>query len=215
MTEPMTDPRRWPKGPGLFTAGAMAAGVLLSGCTPTDQGTEAGEAPYLAVPGSPMAAPEYEFTTTEGAPWSFTGATEDRITLLYFGYTSCPDVCPTTMADISDALTRIGGKADQVDVVMVSTDPERDTDEQLGTWLRGFDPGFDGVRGPVDDVVAAALAYGIPVEAPATEGGDYLVTHGGRVAVLRPGGDAVGFFDEGTSGAQMSGTLPRLIDEWL
>ena len=80
---------------------------------------------------------------------------------------------------------------------------------------RGFDPDFLGVIGPIDDVVQAAQAYGIPVEPPEQTDGNYLVTHGERVAVLRPGGDAVGFFDPGTSGEQMSAVLPGLLAEQL
>lgn len=196
------------KGAGLLAG--LAAFGLLAGCA-----DPAAPTPdyYLELPGDPMAAPDYEFHTVDGEPWSFTETADGKLTLLYFGYTSCPDVCPTTMADIADALTRIGEDAERIDVVMVSTDPERDTDEQLGTWLHGFDPEFEGVRGPVDDVVLAARAYGIPVEAPEVSEGDYLVSHGGRIAVLQGGGAAIGFFDEGVSGEQMSALLPDLLAE--
>lgn len=202
MIETVRGPAR---SAGLLAA--VAALGLLAGCT------EPAPDYYLDLPGNPMAAPDYEFHTVDGDPWSFTDTPDGKLTLLYFGYTSCPDVCPTTMADVADALTRIGDDAEQVDVVMVSTDPERDTADQLGSWLHGFDPDFEGVRGPIDDVVSAALAYGIPVEAPVEVEGDYLVSHGGRVAVLQPGGDAIGFFDEGVSGEQMSQVLPDLLAE--
>ncbi|WP_245928538.1 SCO family protein [Murinocardiopsis flavida] len=202
----------------MRTTTAVLAGlaglVLASGCAagPAGGGTDRPDY-FLDVKG--MAAPAQEFTTVGGEKWAFRDVAEDRLTLLYFGYTSCPDVCPTTMADVGLALDGIGADAEKVDVVMVSTDPERDTDEQLRTWLDNFDPDFEGVRGPIDEVVAAAEDYGIPVEAPKRTGGDYLVTHGGRLAVLVPGGDAIGFFDEGTSAEQMSAVLPDLVRENL
>ncbi len=204
---------------GGRAAALAAVGVLvLAGCGPADSGASqqrGGFDYYLDLTETPMTAPDHEFRTMDGEPWSFTGVAEDRLTLLYFGYTSCPDVCPTTMADITDAMGRIGPDAERIDVVMVSTDPARDTAEQMRSWLTGFDPDFEGVTGPIDEVVQAAQAYGIPVEAPRESEGNYLVTHGERVAVLRPGGDAVGFFDPGTSGEQMSAVLPDLLTEQI
>jgi len=199
-------------------AAAVAAVLALAGCgggSGQQQAPQPSRGPFLPVSASAMPAPPYEFSTTGGEPWAFGGVDEDRLTLLYFGYTSCPDVCPTTMADLDAALQRIGGTAADFDVVMVSTDPERDTDEQLRGWLDSFNPEFTGVRGPIGEVVKAAEAYGIPVEAPKQSGGDYLVSHGGRVAVLNGDGAAVGFFDEGTSAKAMSRKLPDLAEQWL
>lgn len=193
---------------------AAASILLLAGCGQTGSTGSPNTSEfdyYLDLAETPMSAPPHEFRTVDGDPWAFTDVAADRLTLLYFGYTSCPDVCPTTMADIADAVTRLGADGEQVDVVMVSTDPERDTPEQMRSWLSGFNPDFQGVIGPIDDVVQAAKAYGIPVEPPEETDGNYLVTHGERVAVLRPGGDAIGFFDPGTSGEQMSAVLPELI----
>lgn len=199
-------------------AAAVATVLTLAGCGGSgsaQQVPQQSRGPFLPVSASAMPAPPYEFSTTSGDPWAFEDVAEDRLTLLYFGYTSCPDVCPTTMADVDAALQRIGGTAGDFDVVMVSTDPERDTGEQLRGWLDSFNPGFTGVRGPIEEVVKAAEAYGIPVEAPKRTGGEYLVTHGGRVAVLNGDGAAVGFFDEGTSAKAMSRKLPELSDTWL
>lgn len=194
----------------------MVGLALIQGCAGEQGGPpERERAEYFLDVEDPMRAPAYEFTTVGGEEWAFRDVAEDKLTLLYFGYTSCPDVCPTTMADVRLALEEMGDDADRVDVVMVSTDPKRDTDEQLRSWLDNFDPDFKGVRGPIEEVVEAAEGYGIPVEEPDTVDGEYLVTHGGRLAVLAPGGDAVGFFDEGTSADQMSTLLPDLVQENL
>ncbi|MFC7327260.1 SCO family protein [Marinactinospora rubrisoli] len=208
------------RGPGrsgtAVRAAALAGLVLLAGCAGGGEET-AQERPdfFLEVPDGAMRAPAQEFRTVEGEEWSFRGVADDRLTLLFFGYTSCPDVCPTTMADVAQAMAGIGADAERIDVVMVSTDPERDTDEHFRAWLDGFDPDFEGVRGPIDQVVRAAEEYGIPIDAPVVTDGEYLVTHGGRLAVLRPGGDPIGFFDEGTAADELSLLLPELVEDTL
>ncbi|QBI54430.1 SCO family protein [Streptomonospora litoralis] len=215
----MSERRGGARRRAIAVAAVAAAAVLaLAGCGGSGGQQEMSQqrtGPFMEVSASAMPAPPYEFSTTRGEPWAFGDVARDRLTLLYFGYTSCPDVCPTTMADVNAALQRIGGTAEDFDVVMVSTDPRRDTDEQLRGWLDSFNPRFTGVRGPIDEVVAAAEAYGIPVEAPKESEGDYLVTHGGRLAVLNGDGAAVGFFDEGTSAKAMSEELPGLAEKWL
>ncbi|MFD0804284.1 SCO family protein, partial [Streptomonospora algeriensis] len=180
------------------TAAVIVAAAVLAGCGGTGRVQETGrrDGPFMEVSASAMPAPPYEFSTARGEPWAFGGVAQDKLTLLYFGYTSCPDVCPTTMADVDAALDDIGGAAQGFEVVMVSTDPDRDTPEQLRGWLEAFNPEFTGVRGPIGDVVKAAEAYGIPVEKPEKTEGDYLVSHGKRVAVLDGNGAAVGFFDD-------------------
>ena len=103
---------------------AAASILLLAGCG--HRAARAARTPANSTTTStspnPMSAPPHEFRTVDGDPWAFTDVAADRLTLLYFGYTSCPDVCPTTMADIADAVTRLGADGEQVDVVMVSTD---------------------------------------------------------------------------------------------
>ncbi|KIH99268.1 hypothetical protein LP52_08715 [Streptomonospora alba] len=205
------------RGRLLATGLAAAAAAALAGCGGTGQSQEPQqrEGPFMEVSASAMPAPPFEFSTARGKPWAFGDVADDKLTLLYFGYTSCPDVCPTTMADVAAALQGTGAAADDFDVVMVSTDPERDTAEQLRGWLDSFDPEFTGVRGPIDDVVTAAEAYGIPIEKSKKTEGDYQVSHGERVAVLDGDGAAVGFFDEGTAPEEMGGVLAQLAEERL
>ncbi|GAB3714985.1 SCO family protein [Nocardiopsis oceani] len=206
----MRDQRRY--GPVL--AGAAAVLFAVTACTgagPDLADTEY----YMDLSDQPMAASEIELATVDGEPWSFTDVAEDRLTLLFFGYTSCPDVCPMTMAEINLGLEQAGEDADGFDVVMVSSDPARDTDEQLRTWLDRFDPEFEGVRGDIDETVAAAQDYGIPIDAPEETEGDYLVTHGERIVVLTPGGEAAGLIDDGVEADEIAALLPSLREELL
>ena len=206
----MRDQRRY--GPVL--AGAAAVLFAVTACTgsgPDPADTEY----YMDLSDQPMAASQIELATVDGEPWSFTDVAEDRLTLLFFGYTSCPDVCPMTMAEISLGLEQAGEDADGFDVVMVSSDPARDTDEQLRSWLDRFDPEFEGVRGDADETVAAAQDYGIPIDVPEETEGDYLVTHGERIAVLTPGGEAAGMIDDGVEAEEIEALLPALREELL
>ncbi|MFE6306596.1 SCO family protein [Nocardiopsis sp. NPDC057823] len=194
---------------------ALCAAVLAAAtaCSPADPVAEAGY--YLDLSDDPMAASAVELATVDGEPWGFTDVADDRLTLLFFGYTSCPDVCPMTMAEIDLALGQAGDAADSYDVVMVSTDPGRDTDEQLRSWLDRFDPAFQGVRGDIDATVEAGRDYGIAIDPPQETDGQYLVTHGGRIVVLLPGGEAAGMFDEGTEADEIAALLPALADTLL
>lgn len=151
-----------------------------------------------------------DLAQTDGTTWSFRS---DDVTLLYFGYTRCPDVCPMTMADLAVALKALPDVADDVTVRFVTTDPRRDTMRQMRTWLGGFDPDFIGSRAPIGQVVEAAEQYGIGVEPPKVTKGNYEVTHGAQVLVLRPDGRSIGYFREGTTPAQFERLLPDVVEE--
>lgn len=197
----------------LFSRPVVAAFLLLGATACATDPAEAEH--YLDLSDDPMAASAVELTTVDDDPWTFTDVADDRLTLLYFGYTSCPDVCPMTMAEINLALDRDEVDDDAYDVVMVTTDPERDTDEQLRSWLDRFDPEFHGLRGDIDEVVEAAGDYGVAVDPPVETEGEYLVTHGGRVTVLTPDGEAAGSFEEGIEADQLADLLPALQDDLL
>jgi len=114
----------------------------------------------------PHAKADFTLEDTQGKPFHFAADTRGTATLLYFGYTKCPDVCPLHLANIATALKQMD-PADQaqVRVVFVTTDPDRDTPEVLRGWLDNFDKRFIGVRGGLDSVNAIAARFGLP---PAT-----------------------------------------------
>jgi protein SCO1 len=165
----------------LLAAAAVLGTVALSGCTasseaaspaisaePTPQGTYRG---LELDPAQPR--PTFTLTDTTGTPYDFAARTRGLPTLLFFGYTHCPDVCPTTMAATAAALRGTPEPLrDKVTVVFVTTDPARDTGKVLAGWLRNFDPDltrkFVGLTGSVAQVEAAQAAAKVPV---ATENG--------------------------------------------
>lgn len=82
-----------------------------------------------------------------------------KVVVLFFGYTHCPDVCPTTMSDLKQTMKLLGDKADDVQVLFVTVDPERDTQEVLAQFVPGFDPRFIGLRGTLEEVAANLSEY--------------------------------------------------------
>jgi protein SCO1/2 len=111
------------------------------------------------------AQPKQDFTleTTDGKPFHFANDTRGSVTLLYFGYTKCPDVCPLQLANIASALKQMEPTDQaQVKVVFVTTDPNRDTPEVLRAWLDNFDKRFIGLRGGLDSVNAIQAKLGLP-----------------------------------------------------
>lgn len=123
---------------------------------------------------------------------------KDSWTLVYFGYTFCPDICPTTLSQLNKLDTRLKEKnpelAKKVRYVMVTVDPGRDTVEQLKGYVPHFNPDFVGVTGDIKSTYDLAVQMNIPFT-PVTEPEDefYLVDHGANLAVINPRGDYHGF----------------------
>jgi protein SCO1 len=161
----------------------LSAGLALSACSGPataegEEGHEHGDAPaaveapedsYAGVDlAQPYHRPSFTLTDTEGAEFDFRSATGGRPTLLFFGYTNCPDVCPTTMADVAIALRGLdAGLAEQVQVVFVTTDPAYDSPEVLGEYLGRFDADlptrFIGLTGSQELIDQAQLSAGVPL----------------------------------------------------
>ena len=108
-----------------------------------------------------------------------------KIVLLYFGYTNCPDVCPETLANINDILTRLGPAADNVRVLFVTVDPNRDTAPILSAYVKNFGAELVGLRGTPDQLAALARRYRVVYTVtPATGGHPYEVSHSSAIYVF-------------------------------
>lgn len=117
-------------------------------------------------------------------------------TLVFFGFTYCPDICPTTLGTLSKFYSELQktGDADQVRVVMVSVDPARDTPDKLREYTAYFNPAFIGVTGEYMELVKFAGDLNAGFTKVPIEGGNYLVEHSGNITVINPRGDYHGFF---------------------
>jgi cytochrome oxidase Cu insertion factor (SCO1/SenC/PrrC family) len=112
--------------------------------------------------------------------------------LVFFGYTYCPDVCPTTLAVMADALGKIGSLADKVTPIFITVDPKRDTPEKIKAYLSSFGPRFVGLTGDTNDIAAVAKEYRVYYrEHPPENGGEYTVDHSGVVYLMGPNGNFV------------------------
>lgn len=180
---------------------ALAAALSLAACGSTGgsnaDGTvkvskESSSSPYQ---GTSLAKhfdkPDLVLNDTSGQPYDLRRQTAGRPTLLFFGYTSCPDVCPTTMGDIGVAMSKLSPEDQKkIDVVFVSTDPVRDTPKVLRTWLDSMGKSFVGLTGDLEKVKAAAKPLGVMVEDPiVNKDGSVTSTHGAQVLAFLPPDD--------------------------
>ncbi len=130
--------------------------------------------------------------TTNGDADFAMKAQDGRLLIVYFGYTQCPDVCPTTLADVKKAFKEMGGKADRVDLAMATIDPNRDTDDVISGYVRSFIPTAHALR--TDDparLQAAADAFGASYSVTPTADGKFEVTHSAAMYVVDATGTVV------------------------
>jgi protein SCO1/2 len=131
--------------------------------------------------------------------------------LVYFGYTFCPDICPTSLATMAAALKKLGAKADKIRPILVSVDPERDTPERLKIYTKAFHPrmsGLTGSREQIDQITESYLArYHIN-----KADGEYLVDHTGHIYLVGPEGKFIAKFIHGISIDELTTGLDRLVE---
>jgi len=158
--------------------------------------------------GNPYQVPDTPLTDTDGEPFSLAADTDKRLTLVFFGYTNCPDICHTVMGNIASAMTRLdAADREQVDVVFVTTDPTRDSEQVLRDYLDHLDPTFIGLTGDLDTIaeVGEALAVGVDKVDP---GGHTTAT----MAVDSVDESPV-YWGQETSAAQFASDIHSLLEE--
>ncbi|ONI69554.1 electron transport protein SCO1/SenC [Kribbella sp. ALI-6-A] len=136
-----------------------------------------------AVLDRPYALPAKSLTDTSGNEFNLRTSTKKPVTLVFFGYTNCPDVCSTVMADVASALTKLDDPVrNDVQMLFVTTDPARDTGPVIRKYLDRFDPSFVGLTGSLASIKDIAKAVGVPVEGmKKLPSGGYEVGHGAQV----------------------------------
>ncbi|PJE96506.1 hypothetical protein CUT44_18630 [Streptomyces carminius] len=198
---PRHHPRRARRTAALALAAALLA-VTTAACGSSGSGSGgSGDTAAVSEPtgsvkrgtvlSNPFDKPDLVLTDTRGETYELIEETRGRPTLVYFGYTHCPDVCPLTMSNIAVAKSKLP-EADQekLRVVFITSDPERDTPASLGKWLRAQDPDFTGLTGDFDTIQAGARTLGISLEPPVVEeDGDVVSSHGTQVLAFLPKDD--------------------------
>jgi protein SCO1 len=176
---------------GIAACSLLAIGVLLliSGCTAAPSGPtghrDADPAGYTggsSLP-EPYPMPEVSLIDTSGRPYNLSTTPSKPVTLLFFGYTHCPDVCIAVLSDVSLALQRLApADRDQIQLVFVTTDPARDQEKQIRRYLDRFNPSFVGLTGPMSTIKRAASDVGVDIEGKKKlPSGGYEVGHSAQV----------------------------------
>ena len=202
---PSVTRRRFRPATLLAAAGVLILTAALAGCARND--------PHYALKNitglvSPL---QFQLTDQDGQPVTAASYRND-IAILYFGYTECPDECPTTLTMLANALHTLGPQATQVRVLFVSVDPRRDTTEVLKRYVNNFGPQFVGLRPDQDELIALSKRYRIAYhyEKP-DKFGNYEVDHSSAIFIFDREGRArlLGLSD--TKSQQVASDLRRLL----
>lgn len=158
-----------------------------------------------------MAAPAIELEGPGGDKISLTDF-EGQVVALFFGYTYCPDICPTSLARLARAQDMLGEDGDQIQVVMITVDPDRDTRAVLDRYVTHFDDSFIGLRGPLEDIERVADVFGVQFEAVETTSAvGYLINHTASVIVIDKNGDWKLVLSFNLTDKQVASDLAKLI----
>ncbi|MEU7007779.1 SCO family protein [Streptomyces sp. NPDC046332] len=229
--DPSTDARTRPsrRAPLIAAAVAVVAALAVTAAVGLGGGDDkaTGNGTVAAISGGsdgtkaatvldrPFTKPDLVLTDTKGQKFDLRAQTKGKPTLIYFGYTHCPDVCPLTMSNIAIAKKQLP-KADQdkLQVVFVTTDPERDTSAELGKWLPAAgDASFIGLTGDFTTIQAGARQIGIGIDPPKKEkDGTVVSMHGAQVIAFSPTTDqGYVLYGEDTRVEDYAKDLPKLI----
>ncbi|MEU8791846.1 SCO family protein [Streptomyces sp. NPDC048643] len=200
-----------------------AAALTLSACGTGDDSNkpvadvsvDADSGKPATVLDKPFEKPDLVLTDTNGKKFDLRAQTKGRPTLVYFGYTHCPDVCPLTMNNLAVAKKQLPkAEQDKLRVVFVTTDPDRDTPAALGTWLKGIDSDFIGLTGDFSTIQAGARTLGISIEPTSKDKNGKLVSvHGTQVIAFSPKTDG-GYvlYGEDATVDDYTKDLPKIVE---
>ncbi len=158
-------------------------------------------------------APDFggPFTLTDGAGHRVTDRDyRGRWALVYFGYTHCPDACPTTLGDIGAALDRLtAAERARIRVLFVTVDPARDTPAVMGAYAKAFGPEFVGLTGTPAELAPVEESFRVYARRHDLKGGDYAMDHSSIIYVMRPDGGFAGLLDDGTPPPELARRLAQ------
>lgn len=158
----------------------------------------------------PSDKPVFTLTDTNGEAYDFGARSEGKLTILYFGYLNCPDICPVHLAQIAETFDQLPAIARDAEVVFVSVDPGRDSPEDIRDFLDRFDQRFVGLTGSAEELELAQTAAGVPVARKVGDGDDYTVDHAGQVLAFAPDGRGYTVYPFGTRQTEWANDLQIL-----
>ncbi len=186
---------------------ALLLVLVLAGCAPAQPGFKSTD-----VTGSDCCK-DFSLTDHNGKTRTLADF-RGKAVVMFFGYTQCPDVCPTTMAEMKSVLEQLGADAKRVQVLFVTVDPERDTRELLSHYVPAFDPGFLGLYGDMETTARTAKEFRVFYQRqPGTTPGNYAVDHTAGSYVFDPLGRVRLFVRHGDGGANLAADLRTLLKQ--
>ena len=195
---------------------AVASG--LSACSGSKGDSSAKSKPAFghyqgALLSKPLALPKTALSSTDGGTLDLSTWSPGSLRLVFFGYTKCPDTCPTTMSDLAVALRKVPDDVRaKTHVVFVTTDPKRDSVSVMREWLGRFNKDFVGLTGSQPAITAAATALGVPLlAAEKLPDGGYDIPHGAQVIAVTPDNQAHLIWLGGTQVKQYESDIEKLL----
>jgi protein SCO1 len=203
----------------------LVVGLVVTACTPTTstaiaaQGLERQADGWRGLPlERPREMPGVTLLDTDREPFDLAADTVGTPTLLFFGYASCPDICPIHLRTLADAMSKANVSTQQVQVVFVSVDPDRDSPERIEGYLQDLRATtFVGLHGDIDTVEEALRALDLPgpvVEGPDPRGEGDLIGHPAQVIGFDADGNALRVWPFGARRSDWVADLPRIVEEW-
>jgi protein SCO1 len=203
----------------------LVVGLVATACTPTTSTAIAAQGLERQPDGwrglsleRPREMPEVTLLDTDREPFDLAADTAGTPTLLFFGYASCPDICPIHLRTLADAMSKANVSTQQVQVVFVSVDPDRDTPERIEGYLQDLRAtSFVGLHGDLDTVEEALRALDLPgpvVEGPDPRGEGDLIGHPAQVIGFDAEGNALRVWPFGARRSDWVADLPRIVEEW-
>ncbi len=202
-------------GRGLLLA-ALALAVVLAGAALLMRVREpaaepvAPETARAGVYDPPRVAPDFALLGADGSEVALADH-RGKVVLLTFGFTHCAAVCPTTLGTLARARSELGAAADQVQVIFVTVDPERDTPVQMSEYLAAFDPSFIGATGDPDTLAKVREAYGVTAEREG-DGPDYAMAHTSSIFLIDPAGRLRAMMPFGHEAADFAHDVALLLE---
>jgi protein SCO1/2 len=138
---------------------------------------------------------------------------QGKPSLVFFGFTFCPDICPTTLTELTGQLKELGPRADALNVIFVTVDPERDTPEQLALYLSSFDPHITGLSGTTSDIAKMMAGYRVFARKVPLPDGSYTMDHSATVYMMNSRGKFVGFLTYQESADSVRVKIKRLLGD--
>jgi protein SCO1/2 len=193
---------------GVIAAAAAVAGMVVASFVFAPKKTTLASGTLLQ---QARAIPEFQLQGLDGQ--AFTKAQlRDKWTLIFVGFTHCPDVCPNTMGVLKSVAATLEEQKRPLQVVLLSVDPERDQPEQLATYVRYFNPAFTAATGPTAELDRLASALGFAyVKVPGATADSYTIDHSTALILVNPKAELAGFFTPPLKSAALAEDLARLI----